>query len=96
MRMRSPQPTMIIRWRVTGRMVALLMLAAGSALSGKAESAELPVPPKEAVQPAGQMHKTCVGMDGKPFRWDSANVPFASNCQMEEDKQAAPPSPGTK
>lgn len=85
---------MTIRWRVG--LVALLMLPANGALSSAAESAELPVPAKETAQPTRQMHKICVGMDGTPFRWDSANAPFASNCHMEEDKPAAPPQPGAK
>ena len=92
---------MTIRWRATnwiGALAALLILPAGGVFSNAAESAELPVPAKEATQPARQMHKTCVGMDGTPFRWDSANAPFASNCHMEEDKPAAPSEqkPGAK
>ena len=76
-----------------GGLVALLMLPASGAFSGKAESAELPVPAKEAAPPARPMHKVCIGTDGTPFRWDQANAPFASNCHMEEDKQPASPQP---
>jgi hypothetical protein len=84
-----------IRWRRSsgiGGVAALLMFAANGAFSGEAASAELPVPAKQAAQPARAMARTCIGTDGKAFRWDQPNVPFGAVCSFDKDGPA-PPSP---
>ena len=78
-----------------GGLAALLMLPASGLFSGPAASAELPVPARQAAQPARPMQRTCVGTDGKAFGWDQPNVPFASTCSFDKDAPAPPsPQPG--
>jgi hypothetical protein len=38
------------------------------------------------------MARTCIGTDGKAFRWDQPNVPFGAVCSFDKDGPA-PPSP---
>ena len=78
-----------------GGLAALLMLPASGLFSGPAASAELPVPARQAAQPARPMSRTCVGTDGKAFGWDQPNVPFAATCGFDKDAPAPPsPQPG--
>jgi hypothetical protein len=82
-----------------GGLAALLMLPASGAFSGPAASAELPVPVRQAappVQPARPMSRTCIGADGKPFRWDQPNVPFAAICSFDADGPTTPRPPALK
>jgi len=76
-----------------GGLAALLMLPASGAFSGPAASAELPVPARQAAQPARPMSRTCIGTDGKAFRWDQPNVPFAATCGFDTDAPAAAHQP---
>jgi hypothetical protein len=74
-----------------GGFAALLMLPASGAFSGPAASAELPVPARQAAQPARPISRTCVGTDGKTFRWDQPNAPFAATCGFDADAPAHQP-----
>lgn len=69
-------------------LAAIVMLPASAALSVAAVGAELPIPAKQAVQPPRSMQRTCVGTDGKSFRWDQPNAPFASTCSFDTDGPA--------
>jgi hypothetical protein len=66
------------------------MFSATAALSGEVFGAELPIPARQAAQPARPVSRTCVGTDGKAFRWDQPNVPFASTCSVDKDGPASP------
>ncbi len=90
---------MTIRRRLSngmGGFAALLMLPASGAFSGPAASAELPVPARQAAQPARPINRTCVGTDGKTFRWDQPNVPFAATCGFDADGPTTPRQPSPK
>jgi hypothetical protein len=57
--------------------------------AGVALSAELPIkinPVTQAPHPSGRL---CTDMEGKKFRWNWPNVPFASVCS-DDDKGANP------
>jgi hypothetical protein len=84
-----------IRW--AGGCSLVLMLSVVSSLCTRSEGAELPIPPpaKPAAKPVRALHRTCVGTDGKPFRWDSPNVPFAAVCSFDEDVPVKPTTPPT-
>ena len=79
-----------IRW--TSGLAVALTLSANGARSDEAASAELPVPAKQAAQPARPMSRTCIGTDGKTFTWDQPNVPFGAVCSFDEKA----PAPATK
>jgi hypothetical protein len=79
-----------------GGLAALLALPAIGVVSGEAASAELPVPPRQAAQPARPMSRTCIGTDGKAFRWDQPNVPFAAVCSFDTAPPSAPPGQAPK
>ena len=89
---------MTIRRRLSngiGGFAALLMLPASGAFSRPAASAELPVPARQEAQPIRPISRTCVGTDGKAFRWDQPNVPFAATCGFDNDSPAPSlPQPG--
>jgi hypothetical protein len=76
--------------RGIGGLAVLLMLSANGGLCGQAASAELPIPAKHAAQPARPMGRTCIGTDGKAFRWDQPNAPFAAICSFDDDAPAPP------
>ena len=77
-----------------GGLAALLILPMNGALSDPAASAELPIPAKQAAQPARPMSRTCIGTDGKAFSWDQPNAPFAAVCTFDKDGPAtSPPQP---
>jgi len=80
------QATLSIRW-----IAAFLILPATGASSGQTDNTELPAKP--TAQAARPLRRTCADMDGRPFRWEWANVPFASTCRFDEDKPATPPQP---
>ena len=73
----------------------MLMLSMTNPLCSRSEAAELPIPApaKPAAKPVRALHRTCVGTDGKPFPWDSPNVPFAAICSFDEDVPAKPATP---
>ena len=94
--MSAPKPAVIVRRRAASwisGLAALIMLSANGALSGQADSAELPVPTKPAAQPVRPMGRTCIGTDGKAFHWDQPNVPLGAVCSFDE-KGTAPPLNG--
>ena len=79
----------IVRW------LCLFSLALSCALSHPALSAELSVPvkadrPAQAARPSGRL---CTDMNGKTFRWNWPNVPFAAVCN-DDDGRVAKPSGG--
>jgi hypothetical protein len=78
--------------RSTGGLAAAFMLAANVALCSQAASAELPIPAKQAAQPVRPMGRTCIGTDGKAFRWDQPNAPFAAVCSFDSNGPAPAPS----
>ena len=99
MRMSSPKPALIVRRRAASwisGLAALIMLSANGALSSQADSAELPVPTKQAAQPVRPMGRTCIGTDGKAFHWDQPNAPFAAVCSFDEKGPAPPPNGADK
>jgi hypothetical protein len=69
------------------------MVPASGALSDPAAGAELPIPTKQAAQPARPISRTCIGTDGRAFRWDQPNVPFAAVCSFDKDGPAPSPQP---
>jgi len=94
------QATTIVRRSALNRLgglaaLLMLLLSANGALSDAAASAELPIPAKQAAEPARPLSRTCIGADGKAFSWDQPNVPFASTCSFDKDAPAPPsPQPG--
>jgi hypothetical protein len=76
----------IVRW------ICPLSAALSCALSHQALSAELPVPakadrPAQAARPSGRL---CTDMNGKTFRWNWPNVPFAAVCNDDHGRDAKP------
>jgi hypothetical protein len=59
--------------------------------AGAALSAELPVKTNQATQQPRPSGRLCTDMEGRKFRWNWANVPFASVCS--EDEKDAKPAP---
>jgi hypothetical protein len=82
-----------IRW--AGGISLAVILGVTGAPGSESEAAELPIPApaKPAAKPVRALHRTCVGTDGKPFAWDSPNVPFAAVCTFDEDGPAQPTPP---
>ena len=80
-----------------GGLSLVLALGVSGAPCSRSESAELPIPPpaKPSAKPVRALHRTCVGIDGKPFPWDSPNVPFAAVCGFDEDAPVKPALPPT-
>ena len=82
----------IVRW--IGWLSLVLAVSAGGAFSDPARSTELPVKTDHAAETARPAGRLCTDLNGKTFRWHWANVPFASVCSDDEDKEAKPsPSP---
>ena len=77
--------------RIGGRSIALTLLAI-CPLTAPAVSADLPVKTNHAAQPV-PLGRTCIGTDGKPFRWDWPNAPFAAVCTDGQNGVAAPSTP---
>lgn len=77
--------------RIGGRSIALTLLAI-CPLSGQVVSAELPIKTNHAAQPVRPLGRTCVGTDGKTFRWDWPNAPFAAVCTDDQNGPTAAPS----
>lgn len=76
----------------TRRWIGLLSVALCCALSDQAVSAELALPmkadrPEQAARPSGRL---CTDMNGKRFRWNWPNVPFAAVCNDDDGKDAKP------
>lgn len=77
---------LIVRW------ICSLSVVLSCALSQQAISAELPVPakaarPAQAAHPSGRL---CTDMNGKTFRWNWPNVPFAAVCNDDDGRDAKP------
>jgi hypothetical protein len=77
----------------TVRWICPFSVAVSCALSHQALSAELPVPakanrPVPAASPSGRL---CTDINGKRFRWNWPNVPFAAVCN-DDDEDAKPPA----
>ena len=53
--------------RRAGGLSMAVMLAVTGALWSRAESAELPIPPKQAAKPPHALRRVCVGTDGRAF-----------------------------
>jgi hypothetical protein len=77
----------IVRW-MCPLSVAMTVLA-NLALSSATLGAELPVKTNPATQQPRPSGRLCTDMEGKTFRWNWANVPFASVC-TEDEKDAKP------
>jgi hypothetical protein len=88
---RAWKETAMAAFRWIGGLCVILMLSANTALCGQADSAALPVPPKQAARPARPMDRTCTGIDGRKFAWDQPNAPFAALCPFEDNAPAPPP-----
>ena len=80
-----------IRW-IGGRSIVLILLAI-CPLSDSALSADLPIKTNHAAEPIRPVSRTCIGTDGKPFRWDWPNAPFAAVCTYDQKGIAAPSTP---
>lgn len=78
--------------RIGGRSIALTLLAI-CLPSAPAVSADLPVKTNHAAQPVRPLGRTCIGTDGKSFRWDWPNVPFAAVCTTDQNGIAKPSTP---
>jgi hypothetical protein len=78
--------------RIGGRSIALTLLAICPP-AAPAVSADLPVKTNHAAQPVLPLGRTCIGTDGKPFRWDWPNAPFAAVCTNDQNGLAAPSTP---
>ena len=67
----------IVRW--IGRLSLVLTVSADGAFRDAALGAGLSMKPRPAqtARPSGRL---CTDLNGKPFRWHWANVPFAAVC----------------
>jgi hypothetical protein len=79
----------IVRW--IGRLSLVLTVSADAAFSGPARSAEIPVKTDHATEAARSW--LCTDLNGKTFRWEWPNVPFAAVCHDDEGGEAKPPPP---
>jgi hypothetical protein len=66
----------IVRWICL--LSVALAVSANLALAGAAQGAELPVKTNPATQEPRQSGRLCTDMEGKKFRWNWPNVPFAT------------------
>ena len=84
----------IVRW--IGRLSLVLAVSAGGAFSDPARSTDLAVKthhPTATGRPAGRL---CTDLNGKRFRWNWPNVPFAAVCGDDEGRDAKPSPPAQK
>jgi hypothetical protein len=79
----------IVRW--IGRLSLVLAVSAAGAFSDPARSADVPV--KTDHSTATGRFWLCTDLNGKTFRWEWPNVPFAAVCHDDEGGEAKPPPP---
>jgi hypothetical protein len=79
----------IVRW--IGQLSLVLAVAANGAFSGPARSAETPAKTDHATGTGRSW--LCTDLNGKTFRWNWPNVPFAAVCHDDEGAEAKPPPP---
>jgi hypothetical protein len=78
----------IVRW--IGRLSLVLTVSANGAFCAPARSADIPVKTDRSTatgRPAGWL---CTDLNGKTFRWNWPNVPFAAVCSDGEGSETKP------
>lgn len=84
----------IVRW--TGRLSLVLTMSAGTAFCDPARSTDIPVKTDRSTETAHPPSRLCTDLNGKTFRWDWPNVPFAAICGDDERKKGRPSPPAQK
>jgi hypothetical protein len=68
-----------------------LVLVVGGAFSDPARCADIPVKADHPTETGRSW--LCTDLNGKTFRWEWPNVPFAAVCHDDEGGEAKPPLP---
>jgi hypothetical protein len=84
----------IVRW--IGRLSLVLAVSADGAFSDPVRSADLRVKTDIATETARPAGRLCTDLNGKTFRWNWPNVPFAAVCSDDEGRKAKPSPPAQK
>ena len=81
----------IFKWM--RQLAGALTISANLALSSAALSADLLIKTNQATKEPRPAGRLCTDMEGKKFRWNWANVPFASVCGGDEKDAKPGPQP---
>jgi hypothetical protein len=81
----------IVRW--IGWLSLALAVSAAGVFSDPARSTDIPVKTDHATETGRPAGRLCTDLNGKTFRWNWPNVPFASVCSDDEGREAKPSPP---
>lgn len=81
----------IVRW--IGRLLLVLTVSADGTFCNQARSADIAVKTDHATETVHPSGGLCTDLNGKTFRWNWPNVPFAAVCSDDEGREVKPPPP---
>jgi hypothetical protein len=84
----------IVGW--IGRLSFVLTMSAGAALCDPALSADMSVKTDHLTKTDQSSGRLCTDLNGKTFRWNWPNAPFAAVCTDDEGREAKPSPPAQK